>query len=424
MSRRPSWLVRLLRRSPSRPAAAIAPPADPVPPGRRREEWLLIAGTERNERTEGLARSLAREGHATTLVSRGSSPGEPDPNLELVDALDLSRLRSHFSGRVDRVRVVVSSAEAETIALARDLSAYGARIAYDAPPREGPLPGPLSYDAQTERALLDTVDDLVAEDGKVARQISAVAGGTRIVHVVPSLAGEESTEAVAAALQRLSARPLVMVLLATGPERSETLDAVEAFHGAAEDGAYRLAVVASAADPASDELDEREERGDLTLLRSARPGRWAAWNLGLSATRSEIVVFADPMVRPTAVGWLAPALNSLAGGRELAAVGLRGRDVPGATRRGMDVAALDARGLVAMRAALRRVEGFDVSLGSTALCDVDLSFRFRDLGLRLGWCPELGLKRTSPEGDHEDLSAEAGELRRRWAHRPGYLEEG
>lgn len=426
MGRRPSLLARLLRRSaPRRSSASGADPMPPVEPGPRREEWLVVGGGGAAARAPALARSLAASGLDTTYVAR-----TPDDvavaaggGLHVRD-WRLDALRRDLTTRVDRVRALLCVADAETIALARDLAAAGVRVAYDVPPREGPPPGPLSYAAQTERALVDAVEDLVAVDAKTARQASALAGGRRLVHVVPDGDGGDGS-ASASTLVASGGRPSVTALLATGTDAAETCEAVEAFLAARSDGAYRLAVVARADDPASETLDAMEEDGRIELFRSARPGRAAAWNLGLSATRSEIVALVHTSQRPDGVGWLAPALEALAAARDLGAVGLRARRPPGVVGREPDrmgslrVPALDALGLVAPRGVLRRLRELDEDLVADDLFALDASFRVRDLGLALALCPPLGLRGGVGEGG--DAAAAARDLRRRWRHRPTYL---
>lgn len=429
MSRRPSFLARLLRRSTSQEQIDRGPPGDPVTPGPRQEKFLVVAPTAGDRRGVGLARALSASGYSTTLVPRAGPPGSEGSEGGFTSRpWSLATLRSAFSNEIDRVRVVLMVVDAETIALARDLSALGARVAYDAPAPAGGPPGPLSYDAQTERALVDAVEDLVGADARAARHLSSTAGGGRIVHVVPNADDDSGWMTSAGALVDLAARPAVTVLLKTGERSEETTEAVEAFIAARSDGSYRLTVVASADDPASDRLDEIEEAGQITLLRSARPGRAAAWNLGLSATRGEYVAFVDAAQRPDGAGWLRSALEALRGARDLGAVGLSARVPPGVvggSPRGIGaealrVGGLETVGLVAPRAVLRRAGGLVESLEAGSLHSLDLSFRIRDLGFQLALCPALGLRGAVPS---VETSREAeSELRRRWSHRPRYLD--
>lgn len=430
--RRPSLLVRLLRRSGARRAAGPgAAPAEQVSPGARREQWLVVgvgAGTH-HVRAVRLAEALADRGLPTTFVARDAGPEEPSERNGLACvSWSLPELRRTFTGGSDRLRVLLGVADAETIALARDLGAHGARVAYDAPsPAVVPAPT-LSYDAETEQALVDAVEDLVGADKRTARHLSAQAGGGRLVHVIADPESPGGWGAAANVLVDAGARPSAVVLLATGRDRAETLAAARAFEAARGDGAYRLVVIASgASDPAGEALDEMEEGGTLRVLRSARPGRAAAWNLGLSATRSEIVVFAHASQRPDGAGWLAPALAGLTTRRELGAVGTRSRVPLGAVGEGsaragpeaLRVAALDGLGLVAHRSVLRRVGGFDESADLGELSCLDLSFRIRDLGLGLELCPDLGLR----GGEYEAADTPGAEraLRARWSSRPAYL---
>ncbi|MDG2305478.1 MAG: hypothetical protein P8R42_12690 [Candidatus Binatia bacterium] len=429
MTRRPSLLARVFRRSSSsRVIDRKSPPAAAVAAGARTEEWLVVGNG--GERAAHLASALAASGRATTYVSREADGGAPPAaeGLRVLSSWDLSALREDYMGRTNRLRVLVGVADAETIALARDLAEYGARVAYDAPAPTGDLPGPLSYDAQTERALIDTVEDLVGSDARTMRHVSVQAGGRRLVHMVPDAGDPAAWAAAADSLAALAPRPSVSVLLATGPDPVATIEAVNAFEAARSDGAYRLAVIAAARDPASDALDELEEEGRVTLYRSARDGRVAAWNLGLSATRSEIVALAHASQRPDGAGWLTPALEALATQRETGAVGLRPLLPPGAlgevkSRLGAEalrVAALDGLGLVAPRAVLRRVGGFDESLEPGGLSAVELSFRIRELGFGLALCPPLGLRGGERDDAPTDRLLEK-ELRRRWSHRRDYL---
>lgn len=428
MTRRPSFLARLLRRSaPKDRIDRSAPPADPVSPGPRRDTWLVVQQRADEERGLGLAAALGASGHPTAVVAREGAfdPATLGGGVES-RPWDMAALRQ-WTG-VDRLRVLLRVVDAETIALARDLGALGARVAYEAGAPEGGLPGPLSYDGQTERALIDGVEDLVGTDTKAARYLSSVSGGGRIVHVVADAQDEAGWSASAAALADLALRPSVTVLLATGQDADETMEAVEAFSAARSDGAYRLAVVAAAQDPASERLDTAEEEGQIALFRSARPGRAAAWNLGLSATRSEYVAFAHTGQRPDGAGWLRPALEALATSREIGAVGLTARVPPRVLgsvpeRLGAEalrVGALEAVGLVAPRGVIRRAGGLVESLEDGGLHSIDLSFRIRDLGLELALCPALGLRGGAPRAE-SSREAEA-ELRRRWSHRRAYLD--
>jgi len=430
MSRRPSFVARWLRRgAPKDKIDRRAAPAEPVRPGARREDWLVVGRDPGDHRARALARGLAANGHETTYVARADGePAAEEGSRVRVLPWQLARVRKEYEHHVDRLRVLLSVADAETIALARDLGQSGARVAYDAPAPTGAPAGPLSYDAQTERALVDGVEDLIGLDAKAARHLSSLAGGGRLVHMLPDAEDEEGWRGRARTLADLAARPSVTVCLVTGPDREETLEAVRAFEAARSDGAYRLAVVAQAVDPASDDLDALEEEGRIAVFRSARPGRAAAWNLGVSATRSEYVALVHASQRPDGAGWLRAALEALGAGRELGAVGLRARRPPGvvgevASRLGseaMRVAALDAVGLVAPRSSLRRVGEIEEGLEPGGLFALDLSFRIRDLGLSLALCPALGLRGAAPAPE-SDPAAER-ELRRRWSHRRAYLD--
>ncbi len=422
--RRPSWLVRVLRarRAPaSRPRPAR--PAPPVSPGRCEDVWLVVApgggDGPHQARAVRFAQALAAQGLATTFVARHAGGARPESGakLRVVDQWSLADLSGSFVGCPDRVRVVLGVADAETIALARDLGADGARVAYDGPaPMVVPAPA-LSYDAETERALVAGVEDLIAADTRTARHLGAQAGGGRLVHV---LADDETDPA--RRLCEVAPGPSVAVLLTSGPEASQTLDAVDQFVTARGDGAYRLVVVASAADPAAPALEALEEDGRLHLLRSAREGLAAAWDLGLSATRSEVVALVHAGQRPDGPGWLAVALEALAEHREVGAVGRHALDVDARfTTGGMEssVVALDPAGLVARRGVLRRAGGVGGEADLGALAPIDLGFRMRDLGVRLAHCSALGVRGDEPMA--VGTPAQRRELRRRWAHRPGYL---
>ncbi len=432
MSRRPSILTRLLRRSgPKESVDRNVPPAEPTAAGPRREDWLVVGCGTSAKRSSALARGLAERGHQTTFVARDSTGRLPDTSerLRVLERWSLPALRSECAQGVDRLRVLLGVADAETIALARDLAGFGARVAYDAPAPSGPPRGPLSYDAQTERALVDTVEDLVGADSRAARHLLSVAGGGRLVHVVPDAEDAPGWGRSAGILVDLAARPSTTVLLVTATDAEQTLAAVSAFESARADGAYRLAVVAGVQDPASDALDVMEEEGRIALFRSARPGRAAAWNLGLSATRSEFVALVHASQRPDGARWLVPAIEALAAGRELGAVGLKARLPPSAlgerrSRLGEEalrVAALDGLGLVAPRSVLRRAGGFDEKLEPGGLSAIDLSFRIRDLGLAVALCPALGLRGGEGESQAPSPATEKA-LRRRWSHRRAYLD--
>jgi len=424
-----SLLVR--RRAPSHEKRRHRAPAGPVEAGPRGVQWLVVAPGDgsHHRRAVRLAGALADQGVATTLVARrpGDANRAPGGEVRVLRGWNLAELRAAFSAGVDRRCVLIGVADAETMALARDLGRYGARILYDAPsPAVVPAPT-LSYDAETERALVATVDDLIGGDLRTARHLSAQAGGGHLVHVLASPEDAGGWSGAARTLIDLTARPTAVVLLATGTDRAASVDAAAAFAAARSDGAYRLVVVAGAHDPAGDALDAMEEEGRLRVLRSARPGRLAAWNLGIAATRSELVALVHSSHRPDGIGCLAPALEVVAARREIGAVGLRPVRPPGVARdpdarlgeEGLRVAALDGLGLVAPRSVLRRAGGFDESPELGTFASVDLSFRIRDLGLGLALCPALGLR--GGDVDEPGTRGAARELRRRWSDRPRYL---
>lgn len=189
---------------------------------------------------------------------------------------------------------------------------------------------------------------------------------------------------------------------------------------------YHLAVVVDGREPAGP-LEELEEQGRIRLLRSARDGREAAWELGAAATRSEIIALVDESCRPGGPGWLRSSLDILSDRREVGAVGIGSAwpaPVPGAPVGGAPhlPATADFRGMVLPRAVLRRCGGLERPPALAGLAAVDFCLAVHDLGLGVAHRDDPGLElaagspRASRPGE-EALRA----LRRRWAHHPGYF---
>jgi hypothetical protein len=431
-----SRLVRWLRRpSPLDREAPRRAPLPPVSPGPRKTAWLVVApgdaSSEHNRRACRIAEALARRGLETSFVSRGpcAVPPTPGAGLRVVPNWDLSEQKAAYRDCVDRVRVLVSVADAESVALARELASRGARITYDAP-RPPTLPAPAtSYEAQTERALVDHVEDLVASDTRTARHLMVQAGGNRLVHVVASPGSSQEADRAAGSLVELGGRPSVAVLLAAPGTAGGGLAVAESFLAAREgEGGlpYHLAVVVDGREPA-EALEELEDQGRIRLLRSARAGREAAWELGAAATRSELVALVDGGCRPDGSGWLRSALEVLASGREIGAVGTRSA-WPG-ERLGATVAdassrptTIDFRGMVLPRAVLRRCGGLERPPALAGLAAVDFCLAIHDLGLGVvdRDAPGLELAADGPRAREPEPGALRA-LRLRWAHHPDYF---
>ncbi|MBM4267454.1 MAG: hypothetical protein FJ144_12720 [Deltaproteobacteria bacterium] len=436
MRRRRAFLARLLGRSRGRGSRAgeRGPAAPLAPPGPREDHWLVVATGEAvtSRRSVRIAEALARTGAPVAWAgrvatnARGSFEAPAGP-VQVIDSWSVASLRLRVAATDARVRLLLAGADGETVAIAREGRARGARIAYDA----SLTPGRGTYEIETERALVSDADDLIAADVRLARHLSGLAGGRRLVHVLGDPGGDpdgDGWDSIARSLVTIGAAPTTTVVFAAASAPDATVATVEAFVAARVDTAHRIAVVIGADDPVDEKLAARESSGEIQILRSARPGRLAAWNLGVVATGGEIVVLADSSVRPRASGWLDAAVARLRAHREIGAVGLRALRPPGAGSSGLDgrdagsrVAALDASGLVAPRAVLARCGGFDEDLTFDRLAAVDLSFRIRELGLRVDVCDALGLEAVAAPAEIElDRRAEKA-WRARWAHRPAYL---
>ena len=220
-------------------------------------------------------------------------------------------------------------------------------------------------------------------------------------------------EARVESLVSVVARPTIAIVVLCYNNRDVIelcVDSLERFRG---DARYQVVVVDNGStDGSLEALQPHAERGSILLLRNSRNGCSSGRNLGIQATRSEIVVFLDSDQWAVRSGWLDPALEILAAHREIGAVAWNaGWFDPGSGRgpivdyfpeRAMagahasarfrtDVAYLATSGFVVPRAVLQKTNGFDEFYDPTCFEDTDLSFQIKAAGYELAYCPHIGV---------------------------------
>ncbi len=245
--------------------------------------------------------------------------------------------------------------------------------------------------------------------------IERAASAPAPVAEVEEFLSRHTWQARAESLAAITADPSVeAVVLARGGSAGACARALLDARGT---GRLRLTVVAPAGSPGLEPLEEMDERGEIRLLRCARPGAAAAWSLGVEATCSEIVALLDEDQRPGGAGWLAPALDLLSARRELGAVGTAPL---GAPLPGRGVAALELAGAVLPRAVLARVGGIDEEYRSAAAAAADLGLRIRSAGWALRAEPGIALIRApaAPRDAGPVPPEDERRLRGRWRGRP------
>lgn len=241
-------------------------------------------------------------------------------------------------------------------------------------------------------------------------------------------------DARASSLSALTERPRVAVIVLRRGSPVAVDACLDALLAARGELGYRVALVDDGSEgPETDRLLAREESGEILLLRSARRGAAASRNLGIRATRSEIVVFLDVRQRVRAPGWLDAALGLLLDDRRIGAVGAIEGDL--ATRGGrvessgpgpVAAAALGAAGLVVPRAVLTRIQGFDERYDPQGCDGLDLSFQIREAGYALARIPELAHALLTPDAPSPPGEGPLGarnlrRLRAKWRSRPDYF---
>ena len=414
-------LRRTLGRAAARLALARSATGEPqtdssrgqIPAGVRERRWLVlspltspVAADQRAgvQRCVALARALARRGERVTFAARPSRLPGPEPRgflpaeVEVVDR-GLPTLRAWLRGRDERLRILVVAPDSEAFALCREARASGGRVLYDKGESWAGRGDTAWYEPETERALIEVADDLVATTRALGAQLAA---GGRPVHLLPD-AGD--WEARAASLIEISEVPTITVIVVCGPAGASIATCVDSLVAARTSPGCRVLVIDDGAPRSSLEpLAAREREGELAILGNPRRGASAARNLGLRASGGEMVVFLDSDQRALGPGWLDPAFEILLRRREIGAV---------ARNAAPDLSYLGSSGLVVPRAVLAKTGGFDEAYASPLLAAADLSFRIRRAGYALAHCPGLGMARDPWEPRPPALGAEFEERDRR-----------
>jgi hypothetical protein len=177
----------------------------------------------------------------------------------------------------------------------------------------------------SERALIDAADDLIGSSRTSVKQLAVA---RRLVHLLPDAADDAAAAERARALRVIAARPTVVVAVACA--RAHDIDEVTACLAQldASRGALPYRIVAvddGVGDEVLDLLAQRDEAGELQLVRNALRGRASGYNLALRATASELVVLIDADRRAPGPGWLDEPVAALLGDARVGAVVERGR---------------------------------------------------------------------------------------------------
>ena len=435
--------------APNGAGGATAPTIDGTSPGARRareRHWLVLAArgtqpTAAARRAGRLAIELARAGERVTLTGAGiahSTGVASDPTL--VRAVEIAppgadAFTRWMEGRDETLRVLLATSHPSDVEVARMARERGARVVYDA------------TDAAAGGAAASALSDAVATSDDVIASTPLVGAcnptPARVVHVLPDDAPS------AGPLIALASPPTVAVVVLCHNNADIIESCVESLVANRGRLDYEIAIVDNCSSDGSWEwLAARAEKGDVLALRNERNGCSSGRNLGVRATRGEIVVFLDSDQRALRPGWLDPALDILREQARIGAVswnaGWFHRGTGGGTivddlpERGMtgryasacfrtDVAFLATSGFAAPRSVLARTAGFDEFFDPTCFEDTDISFQIKDLGYELAYCPHIAI-------DHRPHATTGGlreysELYKRneayflkkWQQRPEYF---
>lgn len=359
-------LGRLVRRSAApRPPSSTGAAASSAP---RSEHWIVVAArAETASRGASLAHGLAAEGGDVTLATPHEGVAPPAPGVRRATS-DLATLRTLPGSRDERVRLVAQEADAAVIALAREARLAGVRVLYDK------APGPTAVTRaaiDSERALIDAADDLVGGSREVVKQLAVA---RRLVHLLPEPPDAAAASARARSLRAIAARPTIVVVVACArPHGAVDVEACLARLDASRgDVGYRIvAVDDGVADDVLEILAQRDEAGELQLVRNALRGRASGLNLALRATASELVVLTDATRLAPGPGWLDGPLAALLGEPRVGAVVERGRGGG------------SGWAWVATRRLLQQLGGFDEEQDPAGLEDADLERQLAAGGHRL-----------------------------------------
>jgi glycosyltransferase involved in cell wall biosynthesis len=379
--------VRALARAPSRRAARarLAPEARRASrpdPGPRPMHWVVLAerpfGDADGQRSAELARALVRRGERVTYAARfgalrgaGGASGADGPAPALVE-WDVARLRALFGDRDERLRVLAQLPEAQVVGLAREARRLGARVLYDKVEAWDRAGSATWYARGDEEALIEEADDLIGAERSLVRSLAAA---KRPVHYLPN----DAWEACASSLVELTARPTVAVIVLRRGGPGAVLGCVESLLASRAEQSYRVVVVDDGSDgPDDPHLAALEESREIVLLRSALSGDAASRDLGIRATRSELVALVDAEHRASGPGWLEPAVRVLCGDRRIGAVSSPG-----------------AGALVVPRAVLLRTAGLDERGDLEDAPGDDPSSRIRAAGYEVAFAADLGIVRRT-----------------------------
>jgi len=391
-------------------AAAPAVPATATAPARgdgrgRERRWLVVAprGTQPTaaaRRAGRIALELTRAGERVTFASAALPQGtglDGDPaagRVELV-APGADPFTRWIDGRDESVRVLLASGHPADVEVAQRARERGARVVCD----------PSGIAADDLAAALATSDDVIASS-PLALEAHGVSGA-RAVHLLPEGAP------VAGPLIALASAPTVAVVVLCHNNADIIESCVESLVAQRGRLDYQVAIVDNSSTDGSWEwLEARGREGDVLVLRNERNGCSSGRNLGVRATRGEIVVFLDSDQRALGPGWLDPALAILRDHARIGAVAWNagwfhrgsggGTIVDDLPARGMsgpyagacfrtDVAFLATSGFAAPRSVMARTAGFDEFYDPTCFEDTDISFQIKELGYELAYCPHLAI---------------------------------
>lgn len=362
--------ARALGRAVRRSAAPRPPASTPavVPEAARAEHWIVVAArAETVSRGAALAAALAADGGAVTLAQPAASPARASVGVRHVTS-DLATLRTLPGSRDERVRLVAQESDAAVIAFAREARLAGVRVLYDK------AAGPTAVTRaaiDSERALVDAADDLVGGSRDVVRQLAVA---RRLVHLLPEPDDDAAVQARARSLRAIAARPTVAVVVAcakshTAADIESCLAQLEASRG---EVTYRIVAVDDGVEAdALEVLAQRDESGELQLVRNALRGRASGLNLALRATASELIVMTDATRLAPGPGWLDGAVAVLLGEPRVGAVVERGRGGGSGWT------------WLAPRRLLQQLGGFDEAQDPAGLEDADLERQLVASGHRI-----------------------------------------
>ena len=172
---------------------------------------------------------------------------------------------------------------------------------------------------------------------------------------------------------------------------------------------YQIILVDNQSSDGSFQLMKNSYGDKITLCENSKNGCSSGRNLGAKLATGEFLVFLDSDQFVISQSWLDNALDILQTNAGIGAVGwtggwfdqgyvtgpiaddLPGRGMPADGLFRLDMVYLGSGGLVVSAALFQAVSGFDESYDPTCFEDTDFSFKIKERGYQIAYCPYMGL---------------------------------